>query len=222
MLGNILPISVYKMQYPFSHGIVVDAVIHVKDKIIPIDAKFSLEGYNRIAECQDPQLIKSFEKAFLNDVKKRIDEVSKYILPEENTTNVAFMFVPADGVYNEIIKLGHTTDIVAYAYSRNVIMVSPTSFFAYLQTVLQALNMMKVEAQVQDIVTYLHESTRYLKQFEENMNKLGKNLGTVINTYNSTNTEARKLSTRISRITNNKEDMILIDPLENTILNERI
>lgn len=215
MLSNILPASIYKMQYGFQDGVIVDAVIFTKDKIIPIDAKFSLEACNKMFDCNDKELRKVLERDFLNDVKKRIDETSKYIKPEENTLDIAFMFVPADGVYQEIIRAsgnGSTTsDIVSYAYSKKVIIVSPTSFFAYLQTVVQALKTVQIEEQVQDIIKYLNESTKYLQQFEENMNKLGKNIGVMVNSFNRANDEARKLSIRIAKITKNERNLLSLD-----------
>jgi DNA recombination protein RmuC len=163
----------------------------------------------------------ALEKDLMNDVKKRIDETSKYIKPEEGTIDVAFMFVPADGVYQEIINIstatGSSLDIIGYAYSKKVVIVSPTSFFAYLQTVLQALNTMQIEGKVQDIIKYLNESNKYLKQFEENMNKLSKNVVTLVNTFNRTNDDARKLSTRIARITNNEKNLLSLDRVDEHI-----
>ncbi len=218
MLANVLPSNVFKMQYPFRDGVIVDAVIFIRDMIIPIDAKFSLESYTRLCECKDQGQIKVFEKEFLNDVKKRIDETSKYVKPEESTIDVVFMFVPADGVYNEIIKLGNFNasgiDIVQYAYSKKVVIVSPTSFFAYLQTLIQALNTLRIEKQVQEIIVALQESTKYLKTFEENMNKLGKNIHTMVNSYNATSIEATKMSKRISKITGNDLDVLALEKIE--------
>jgi DNA recombination protein RmuC len=219
MLGNVLPRSVFKMQYAFIDGVIVDAVIFAKEKIIPIDAKFSLEACNRLFECTDPLQRPGLEKDMMNDVKKRIDETSKYIKPEENTIDIAFMFVPADGVYQEIIKIsttpGSTLDIIGYAYSKKVVIVSPTSFFGYLQTLLQAFNTMQIEEQVLDIIKYLNESAKYLKMFEESTIRVGKNLSTVINSFNRLNDDARKLSSRIGRITGNEKDIISVERIEN-------
>jgi DNA recombination protein RmuC len=221
MLDNVLPQSVFKIQYPFRNGVIVDAAIFAKDKIIPIDAKFSLEACNRIFDCTDQLLRPALEKELMSDVKKRIDETSKYIKPDEGTIDVAFMFVPSDGVYQEIIRVstskGSTLDIIGYAYSRKVVIVSPTSFFAYLQTVMQALNTVQIESQVLEIVKYLNESSKYLKMFEENMNKMGKNLGTLVNSFNRTSDDARKLSSRIAKITNNDKNLLSLDKVEDQI-----
>lgn len=218
LLSNVLPKTVYGMQYAFQDGVIVDAVIFTRDKIIPIDAKFSLEGYNRILECKDKLLIKGFEKDFIRDIKMRIDETSKYVKPEENTIDIAFMFVPSDSVYQEIIRIGCentiSIDIISYAYSKKVIIVSPTSFFAYLQTLLKALNTMKVEEQVVEIIKHLNESTKYLKEFEEEMNRLSKQIGTLNNTFNRATDSARKLSKRIVKVTGNDGNLLHLEKVE--------
>jgi len=219
MLSNVLPAAVFQMQYGFRDGVIVDAVIFSKDKVIPIDAKFSLEAYTKLAECKHKELVPAFEKQFIQDVKKRIDEVNKYVKPEENTIDIAFMFVPADGVYQEIIRLGCTGeagDIISYAYSKKVVIVSPTSFFAYLQTVIQAINTIQIEERVQEIVTYLNQSSRYLREFEENMNKLGKHITTMTSAFNRASNDAKKLSGRIVKITNNEKNLLSLERISDT------
>ena len=135
----------YEMQYKMPNGEIVDAAIFFNEKIIPIDSKFSLENYNRMSQENDDVARKQLEKNFLSDVKKRIDETAKYIRPEDGTTEFAFMFVPAEGVhYNlTIYSVGsgnvNTRNLMEYAFEKRVIIVSPSSFFAYLQTVLQGL-----------------------------------------------------------------------------------
>ena len=126
------------MQYKFSDGDIVDAVVFVKEKVIPIDSKFSLENYNRIVVEKDPTRREELEKAFKNDLKNRIDETSKYIKPKENTMDFAFMFIPAEGIYYDLLinKVGavkiNTSDLIEYAFKeKHVIIVSPTSFLAY-------------------------------------------------------------------------------------------
>jgi len=144
LLGNIFQPHQYKCQYSFKDGETVDAVIFVKDKIIPIDSKFSLENYNKILEEKDAGKREKLEKLFKQDLKNRIDETSKYIRPQEKTTDFAFMFIPSEGIYYDLLinRIGaiksNTYDLVEYAFKeKHVILVSPTSFYAYLQTVLQ-------------------------------------------------------------------------------------
>src|SRR3989338_8059931 len=151
VLKNVLPPSSYQMQYAFPDGDIVDAVVFVKEKIIPIDSKFSLENYNRIIEEKDPSQQEALQREFKNDLKKRIDETSKYIKPNDGTMDFAFMFIPAEGIYYDLLinKVGvikvNTQDLIEYAFSqKHVIIVSPTSFFAYLQTVLPGLRALQI------------------------------------------------------------------------------
>lgn len=217
LLANILPPNSYKMQYAFKNGETVDAIILVKDKIIPIDAKFSLEKYNLIMEETDKIRRDSLEKEFKADIKKRIDETSKYIRPEENTTDFAFMFIPAEGVfYNLLIyKVGETgvrsKDLVEYSFSKKVIIVSPTSFFAYLQTVIQALKSLQVEEGVKEVIKRVGELNKHLLSYDVYMQKLGNNLGTVVNMYNSSYKEFKKIDKDVTKITGAESK---IEPLE--------
>jgi DNA recombination protein RmuC len=152
LLKNVLPPGSYQMQYPFADGTIVDAVVFVKDKIVPIDSKFSLENYNRLAEEQNPAEKERFEKIFVNDLKNRILETSKYIKPSEGTMEFAFMFIPHEAIYYDLLinKIGaiteETENLIQRAASRyKVIIVSPTSFLAYLQTVMQGLKALQIE-----------------------------------------------------------------------------
>src|SRR3989344_3886580 len=158
VLKNVLPPSSYQMQYSFKDGTIVDAVVFVDKHIIPIDSKFSLENYNRMVQTHDPIEKKRFETAFVNDLKLRIDETAKYVKPEEKTMDFAFMFIPSEAVYYDLLinKVGviteDTNNLVYYAGKKKVVVVSPTSFLAYLQTVLQGLRNQKISKQAQTII----------------------------------------------------------------------
>ncbi len=215
LLGNLLPRTQYKMQYKFKDGEVVDAVIFVKDKIIPIDAKFSLENYNKIQKEKSREIRLKLIREFKNDLKARIDETSKYVRPEEKTTNFAFMFIPAEGIYYDLLvyRVGSdisSKDLIEYAFSKRVIIVSPNSFFAYLQTVLQALKTLKVQESIQEIIKNINTLQRHLDTFDEQMQKLGKHLGTAIGSYNTTYQEFKKIDTDITKISGKK---IGVDPM---------
>jgi DNA recombination protein RmuC len=219
LLKNVMPPGSYQMQYPFPDGTIVDAVVFVKDKIIPIDSKFSLENYNRISETSDPAEKDRLEKVFLNDLKNRIVETSKYIQPEKNTMEFAFMFIPHEAIYYDLIvnKIGaiteETENLIQRAASKyKVIIVSPTSFLAYLQTVLQGLKAMQIEESAKDIVKRVGELGKHLKSYEEYHNKLGSSLGTVLNHYNSSGKELKKVDKdvlRISGVSNEIEPIFL-------------
>jgi DNA recombination protein RmuC len=207
LLGNVLQPNQYTMQYKFPSGDTVDAAIHYRDKIIPIDAKFSLEKYNKIMVENDTRLREQLEKDFRNDVKNRIDETSKYIRPQDGTTEFAFMFIPAEGVYYNLLiyNVGSVSvsmqDLIEYAFRKHVIIVSPTSFFAYLETVLQGLKAQKVEENIQDILSRVHDLGRHLTQYDDYMQKLGKNLSTVVSSYNTASKEFKKIDKDIYRLT---------------------
>jgi DNA recombination protein RmuC len=208
LLKNVMPPGSYQMQYSFSNGNIVDAVVFVKDKIIPIDSKFSLENYNRITETNDRAEKERLEKIFVNDLKNRIEETSKYIDPSQNTMDFAFMFIPHEAIYYDLLinKIGAVTEetenLVQRAASKyKVIIVSPTSFLAYLQTVLQGLKAMQIEESAKDIVKRVGELGTHLRVYEELHQKLGNALSTVVNHFNKSNNEFRKIDKDVMRIT---------------------
>lgn len=221
LLANVLQPGQYKMQYAFRDGEIVDAAIFYRDRIIPVDAKFSLEKYNRLMQETDPDIRVQIEREFKNDVKKRIDETSKYIKPSENTTDFAFMFIPAEGVYYNLLVYNvgavniNTQDLVEYAFGKHVIIVSPTSFYAYLETVLQGLKQQKVEENIKIILNRIKELHRHLNSYEEYMDRVGKNLTTTVNSWNAAAKEFKKVDRDIYRITEGEAggefDPLLID-----------
>lgn len=208
VLKNVLPPSNYQMQYAFKNGDIVDAVVFIKDKIVPIDSKFSLENYNRIIEETDPVRQEVLQKEFKADLKKRIDETSKYIKPDEGTMDFAFMFIPAEGIYYDLLinKVGtikvNTHDLIEYAFTqKHVIIVSPTSFFAYLQTVLQGLRALQIEESAKEIRKHVGQLSRHLLSYEDYLKKMGGHLGTTVNMYNSSYKEFKKIDKDVVRIT---------------------
>lgn len=210
LLKNIMPPGSYQMQYPFPDGTIVDAAVFVKDKVIPIDSKFSLENYNRISETNDKIEKERLEKAFVSDLKIRIQETSKYIQPEEGTMEFAFMFIPHEAIYYDLLvnKIGggtsgdDTDNLIQRAASKyKVIIVSPTSFLAYLQTVLQGLKALQIEESAKDIIKRVGELGTHLRSYEEYHTKLGNALGTAVNHFNKSNHEFRKVDKDVMRIT---------------------
>ena len=207
VLENVLPPGSFQMQYGFKDGTIVDAVVFVKDKIIPIDSKFSLENYNRLLETREESERQKLESAFREDLKARIDETSKYIKSEENTMEFAFMFIPSEAVYYDLLinKIGAmksaTRDLIQYAAGeKKVMIVSPTTFLAYLQTVLQGLKALQIEESAKEIRKRVDELGRHLANYEVYMKKLGANLGTTVNMYNSAYKELGKIDKDVLRI----------------------
>ncbi len=208
LLRNVLAPTQYKMQYPFANGEIVDAVVFVKDKVIPIDSKFSLENYNKLVEERNPIEKEKLEKAFVSDLKMRIQETAKYVRPSEGTMEFAFMFIPHEAIYYDLLvnKIGAITEetdnlIQRAANKYKVIIVSPTSFLAYLQTVLQGLKALQIEETAKDIIKRVDDLGTHLKKYEEYHNKLGTSLSTVINHYNNSGKELKKVDKDILRIT---------------------
>lgn len=219
-LKNVLPPNSYQMQYAFSDGVIVDAVVFVKDKVVPIDSKFSLENYERILNATDMKEKEGFEKIFKQDLKNRIDETSKYIKPEEGTMDFAFMFIPSEAIYYDLLvnKVGavqvNTRDLIEYAFrDRKVIIVSPTSFLAYLQTVLQGLRAMQIEESAKEIRINVEKLGKHIIAFEEYMKKTQGSLGTTVNHFNAAYKELGKIDKDISKITESEKSIepIMLD-----------
>lgn len=206
-LKNVLPPNSYQMQYKFEDGEIVDAVVFVKDKIIPVDSKFSLENYERILNERDAEERVRLEKLFKQDLKNRIDETSKYVRPQENTMDFAFMFIPSEAIYYDLLvnKVGAvklaTRDLIEYAFrDKHVIIVSPTSFLAYLQTVLQGLRALQIEESAKEIRKRVEDLGRHLQSYDEFMKKLGGHLSTTVNTFNNASKEFKKIDKDVLRI----------------------
>ncbi len=218
LLKNVMPPASYQMQYKFKDGEIVDAVIFVKDKIIPIDSKFSLENYNRIVEEKDAVNRERLEKLFKQDLKNRIDETAKYIRPSEKTMDFAFMFIPSEGIYYDLLinQVGaikvNTRDLIEYAFKdKHVIITSPTSFFAYLQTVLQGLKALQIEKSAVEIRERVEALQKHLLAYDEYLKKMGNNLSTTVNMYNFAYKEFKKVDKDVTKITGKESD---IEPLE--------
>lgn len=208
VLDNVMPPDRFALQHKFKNGDIVDAVIFLdKNKILPIDSKFSLENYNRLVEETDKTKRELLAKQIKIDLKNRIDETAKYIKPDENTMDFAFMFIPSEAVYYDLLinKVGTSgvsaRDLIEYAFAeKHVIIVSPTSFMAYLQTVMQGLRSLQIEEQAKDIRVRVGQLGRHLGAYETFMQKLGSSLGTTVNHFNTAHKELGKIDKDIVRI----------------------
>ncbi len=208
VLENVLPKGSFQMQYRFKDGEIVDAVVIVdKDRLIPIDSKFSLENYNRLVEAKDKSERDRLAALLKIDLKNRIDETAKYIRPSENTLEMAFMFIPSEAIYYDLLvnQVGtantSSRDLIEYAFrDKKVIIVSPTTLLAYLQTVMQGLRSMQIEGQAKDIQKRVGELGRHLTTYDSFMQKLGGSLGTTVNHYNAAHKELGKVDKDVVRI----------------------
>jgi DNA recombination protein RmuC len=223
LLKNVMPPGSYQMQYKFKDDTIVDAVVFVKDKIIPIDSKFSLENYNRLVVEKEPTRRAELEKLFKADLKNRIDETAQYVKSGEGTMDFAFMFIPHEAIYYDLLvaEVGgmkiNTRDLIDYAFKeKHVLITSPTSFLAFLQTVLQGLKALQIEEKAKDIIKRVEELGKHIKGFEDYHNKLGTHLGTVVNQYNLSSKELKKIDKDVMRITgiSPEVDILLIDKPE--------
>ncbi len=220
-LRNVLPPNSYEMQYKLgrdektNQDLIVDAVVKVKGKLIPVDSKFSLENYERILQEKDEEKRELLERNFKQDLKNRIDETSKYVRPDFNTMDFAFMFIPSEAIYYDLLinKVGavavNTRDLIEYAFrDKKVIIVSPTSFLAYLQTVLQGLRAMQIEESAKEIKANVEKLEKHLGAYNQHMQKLGNQLGTVVNTYNTASTEFKKIDKDVLKITDTDRTLL--------------
>jgi len=207
-LENMLPAGSYKMQYQFPGGETVDAVIESKDGMIPVDAKFSLDNYRRLVDATSDDEREFLEKEFKNDLKKRIDETAKYIRPNDGTLPFAFMYIPAEAIYYDLLinEVGsvkvNTRSLIDYAYKdKNVIIVSPTTFAAYLQSVLYGFRAFKIEESAKQIGKQVEQLSRHLAAYDEYFKKVGNSLSTTVNHYNSAQKELGKIDNDVTKIT---------------------
>ncbi len=207
-LENMLPVTGYKMQYQFEGGETVDAVVITKDGMIPVDAKFSLDNYRRLVDATTDAEKEQLEKEFKNDLKKRIDETAKYIRPKDGTLPFAFMYIPAEAIYYDLLinEVGsvkvNTRSLIDYAYKdRSVIIVSPTTFAAYLQSVLYGFRAFKVEESAKEIQKNVEKLTRHLQAYNQYFEKIGTTLGTTVNHYNLASKELGKIDRDVMKIT---------------------
>ena len=213
LLSNVLPPELFSMQYSFNSGEAVDAIVKVGDFIIPIDAKFSLDNYNKMIESEDKMEIENLEKSFKEDIKKRIDETSKYIRPNEKTTDYAYMFIPADGLYQDLLnsRVGtlkiNSKDLVSYAYTKKVMIVSPMSLFPMLQITVKALHNMKVERSIEDIQKNIEKLSNHMNAYKDAHDSLGKTIRTVVNHFNKSSKEFNKIDKDIIKISSGKNSI---------------
>ena len=206
ILSNVLP-GQYQPQFQFKNGDKVDFIIRTQEGLIPVDAKFPLENYMRLIDELDLERQEQYQKDFKNDVKKRIDETAKYIRPDEGTLPFAFMFIPAEGIYYDLLNNSvgagvNSRDLIDYAYrQKSIIIVSPTTFLAYLQTVLFGNQRMKVQEAAKDIIKNVSELSRHLKNYEESHNGLGKSLSAAVGHFEKSGKAFRAIDKDVVKIT---------------------
>jgi len=203
LLAQVLPKDHYSMQYRFRSGDAVDAVIRLGERLVPVDAKFSLENFQKMLDVADEPAKNSFRKKFIQDVRNRVDEIAaKYILPAENTYDFALMYVPAENVYYEVII---KEDLFSYGMSKKVIPVSPNTFYAYLQVICLGLKGLKIEENAKAILKNLSTLTLEIGKFKEDFDILGTHLSNASTKYNDSQKRLDRFSDRLTNIQDSKQ-----------------
>jgi DNA recombination protein RmuC len=202
LLGNLLrdrlPPQAYELQYGFKSGERVDAVVRA-DKLAPVDAKFPLDNFERLVDAQEDSQRELYEKAFARDVKGHIDAIaSKYIRPDEGTYDFAFMYLPSEAIYYELV-CGKTGALLAYAHDKRVLPVSPTTLTAYLQVVLLGLKGLQIEQHAQEVMAYCAQLQKDFGRFKEDFDLVGKHLGNAQNKFTDAEKRLDKFETKLER-----------------------
>lgn len=220
ILSNIIGGN-YEMQHYFENGEAVDAVVKIKDKFLPIDSKFSLDNYQRCIDAETDEDKKFYAEEFKKDMKLRITETSKYIREKENTLPIAFMFIPSEAIYydllageNSRLKI-NTQKLIEYAQSQKVFIVSPTSILAYLHLVLSGIKAFTIEEGAKQIQKKVEELGKHVAAYEVYVRKIGSSLDTTVNHYNAAYKELKKIDKDVYKITDGEGggaiDTVLID-----------
>ena len=206
ILSDYAPVGSYEMQYSFSNGDTVDAIINSGEYIIPIDAKFPMENYNRLLESSNTEEEAEYVNKFKNDVKKRIDETAKYVRPKEGTIDLAYMFVPAEGLYQDMLRSRTGTinindvNLMQYAFKKNVIICSPVTLFAMLSVVVKQIQNYKIEESIKNVVKNVEKLSSHLNAYKVYHEKLGNQLGITVGHYNTSSKEFKKIDKDIIKI----------------------
>jgi DNA recombination protein RmuC len=212
LLKQIFPGANYAMKHSFKNGTQVDAIIKLGGYIVPVDSKFPLESYQRFVEAENNEDKKTFKKEFISSVKKRIDETSKYINPAEGTFDFAMMYIPAENIFYEAIINDSFTnkeyEILNYAMSKQVIPVSPNSFYAYLMALVFGLKGLKIEQEAKTILGELAQIQDKFGKFFTDYSLVGKHISSAISKFNDSEKRAEKLNEQLGRITGQKNDLI--------------
>ena len=208
LLGNLLrdrlPADAYQLQYGFKSGERVDAVIKV-DRLAPIDAKFPLDNFERLVDAEDDAQRELYEKAFARDVKGHIDAIaSKYIRPDEGTYDFAFMYLPSEAIYYELV-CGKTGALLAYAHDKRVLPVSPTTLTAYLQVVLLGLKGLQIEQHAHEVMAYCAQLQKDFSKFKDDFDLVGKHLGNAQNKFTDAEKRLDKFETKLERASESQE-----------------
>lgn len=201
LLSQILPKELYKVQYTFKSGEIVDFAITIDAGIVPVDAKFPLENFNKLisAKNEDEKII--YYRAFRNDFKKHVNKIGKkYILPDEGTTDFAFMYIPSESIFFEVLNNEKLRELYDYAIESKVILASPSTFFYYLRTIMLGLEGKRVHEMSRQILSTLRIISQESKKMGENLSVLNKHVSNAKNTMDTVNNDYTRLASKIDSV----------------------
>ena len=205
LLSQILPLDHFELQYGFSNGERVDAVVRTAQGIVAVDAKFPMENFTQLISATTDEAKKNYRKQFVSDCRKHIDDIAKkYIRPEEGTFEFALMYIPAENVYYEVITRDTTFDetfsLMNHALKKRVVPVSPNTFYAYLNTILLGLRGMQVERRAKEIFGELSGIRKSCEILGENFGKLGTHLKNAQGAYDQVGKGIEKMGDKLERL----------------------
>ena len=200
LLADILPRDSYSLQYRFRNGGIVDAVVRIGKNKVPIDSKFPMEDFERMIKAESEEEQKALRNQFTRNIKKHINDVAKYILPDEDTFDFALMYIPAENVYYEtIIRGSEESDIFSYSLEKRVIPVSPNSFYAYLQVIVQGLKGLRFEEAAGEILAYVGRLQSDLDDFQQDYEVMGGHIHHAVKRYDEASRKLARFGDKLQR-----------------------
>lgn len=203
ILSQHFPSELYKIQYLFSSGEQVDAVLKLPNgRVLPIDSKFPSENFGRMIESEAEEDRKLFQKQFIEDVKAKINEIaSKYVIPSEGTTDFALMYIPAEAIYYEIINnIGKEFDLTSYAWSKKIILTSPNTIYLTLRTIEHWFKDTQISRQTQEILKRLDKVNQDAEKLMDDFRKLGNHLRNAVSAYDSSEKRLSLFSDKVEKL----------------------
>ncbi len=189
LLGDCLPASAYGIQYTYRDGSRVDAVVKFGGRVVPIDAKFPNESYTQISQARDDADRRARRRAFLQQVRKHVDSVARYISPQDQTIDYAFMYLPSEAIYYEL-TIGDGSpdepDILGYSAEHHVIPASPNTLLAYLQVVALGIRGLAMQERTRDLQQGIAQVRREFERFVALHDQLGHHLENATKKFDET------------------------------------
>jgi DNA recombination protein RmuC len=189
LLQDCLPATAYSVQYTYRDGSRVDAVVRYGTRIVPIDSKFPSESYTQIASALDDADRRARRRSFLQQVRRHVDSVGRYVSPQDSTIDYAFMYLPSEAIYYELTvheASPDEPDILAYCAEHHVIPASPNTLLAYLQVVALGLRGLAMQERTRDLQQGIAQVRREFERFVELHDQLGKHLDNATKKFDET------------------------------------